>query len=1040
MASNASVGELSLVIQILSRIERKDIEDNPEKYAQLTDLMRGLLGQSSIYTPTRNINRTTQHTESKKQLQQESKDIPEPPQPPPLQPEPPVKNDCPSFFASILHLGKFRRILPNTPRPIPFKTSLFEGQALLLVRSPTLDTQRYAHRFNGNHYTFEIQIQGKFLMVPAGRLFIGAEVTKPMSLGLLTKGMCRAILQLGRTVNKHLHHSFGSSQPGRSETELPHIVGPMWSAADKLVITRPSSKPPALGDSFPEDPVRRSTRRSDADFTHDVSLDNTYSISFKTSNIDLVSWTAANLPLVNSIDLHTFWSDADLRAVCYCVDGASVSTGRSSMTPTHTHSSSPLHHYQQQITYMFSVQFQHESNLDEEDRNLTPICEAATDSRAEVEARESHDECTGRARSQSAQSGLHDRRYSLSMLSEDGEGCMFFDAHDEEDIGGALQGLTNLPATPMIPTSYQKPNRAPYTGFQSGRFPYTLPYDASSHTHSSTSHYVLAAIEVDELRLVRQSVLQKGRRTLYAIRISKEIAMTSTTTSTSSTASTSADTSPFALLRTYNEWSSHYPIFKRSKRPCDRRLSDIEKRRLDLDASLFVAFRDTKGDQTARAELLSFLSSSEHVDALLEVTPGAGLGVSAKRLRQDLHFRLESLVLVQQGQHYWSEEYMGLSSSQLVFIKPPSRLGLASRLSIDLHCILSVSSIDDSDLPFLLPDCSGLLVATMGRCYVILMKGASFRNAWVNTLDIAVAGYDSNATATNAANPGRSASLDLFIKPRGWKASVPSRLVLNARLYRVAMTALRPHDPSLELLWEYRRQGHILVARLLRMGLELLSAEGKESGDGKDIRDGGRFVAFMNGVSLLQDLPPPVVSTDLCLATHNTPIPPPPYTGTDSTTIPFTVCLLLNLYHCLLVHSYIVLGVPLTQRKWTEMYSTCAYEALGDIFTLEELQQKCILYGVSGLGLMKGHKDMDGSTSKNKNKSSTGSTTSAISAASHAPYSFSLECRDPRLLWATLSGPRDFTIGGNGVESIIVYEPQSLDQQLEEAVQGGMAR
>ena len=62
---------------------------------------------------------------------------------------------------------------------------------------------------------------------------MGAEITKRMELGILTKSVCNTILQLTRTSNPVLHHSFGD----KTNMELPHIMGPLWSVLDRLNIT-----------------------------------------------------------------------------------------------------------------------------------------------------------------------------------------------------------------------------------------------------------------------------------------------------------------------------------------------------------------------------------------------------------------------------------------------------------------------------------------------------------------------------------------------------------------------------------------------------------------------------------------------------------------------------------------------------------------------------------------------------------------------------------------------------------------------------------
>ncbi|KAJ1409858.1 hypothetical protein B484DRAFT_310819, partial [Ochromonadaceae sp. CCMP2298] len=78
-----------------------------------------------------------------------------------------------------------------------------------------------------------------------------------MELGLLTRGLCASFLQLARSTNPNMHHSFGD----RNDTELPHIVGPFWSAADRLVVTPEGENPPPFVTSFPEPQTSRLARK-----------------------------------------------------------------------------------------------------------------------------------------------------------------------------------------------------------------------------------------------------------------------------------------------------------------------------------------------------------------------------------------------------------------------------------------------------------------------------------------------------------------------------------------------------------------------------------------------------------------------------------------------------------------------------------------------------------------------------------------------------------------------------------------------------------
>ena len=77
-------------------------------------------------------------------------------------------------------------------------------------------------------------------------------------------------------------------------------------------------------------------------------------------------------------------------------------------------------------------------------------------------------------------------------------------------------------------------------------------------------------------------------------------------------------------------------------------------------------------------------------DIFLEKSPSGILnGLRAKRLRTGLApFLMDSLVCVQLGNFMWSEECLGLTVGDLVFIKHSNRLRGAIRLCLPLNTIL----------------------------------------------------------------------------------------------------------------------------------------------------------------------------------------------------------------------------------------------------------------------------------------------------------------------------------------------------------------
>lgn len=118
-------------------------------------------------------------------------------------------------------------------------------------------------------------------------------------LGMLTRAMCRTIMQFARSNLPLLHHSFGNSE----NTELPHIVGPLWNLSDRVVVTKKGDIPPELGTMpLPESNDDRKSRRKNQSFDHfEVDLESTYSFSTSTANIELVEWCVVNIPLLSKL-------------------------------------------------------------------------------------------------------------------------------------------------------------------------------------------------------------------------------------------------------------------------------------------------------------------------------------------------------------------------------------------------------------------------------------------------------------------------------------------------------------------------------------------------------------------------------------------------------------------------------------------------------------------------------------------------------------------------------------------------------------------
>ena len=133
------------------------------------------------------------------------------------------------------HPQLFSPCPPNSRTPVPFETELFKGTCLLLLRTNPIDSH-YRNFFQGTKRQFEVQVQGKFKRKPTGEIYVGADITKKMELGILTRSMCRMVLKFVGTMVNDLHYSFGDT-PNSKDAEMPHLVAPLLRGMDKVIVS-----------------------------------------------------------------------------------------------------------------------------------------------------------------------------------------------------------------------------------------------------------------------------------------------------------------------------------------------------------------------------------------------------------------------------------------------------------------------------------------------------------------------------------------------------------------------------------------------------------------------------------------------------------------------------------------------------------------------------------------------------------------------------------------------------------------------------------
>ncbi|KAL3786980.1 LOW QUALITY PROTEIN: hypothetical protein HJC23_005491 [Cyclotella cryptica] len=223
----------------------------------------------------------------------------------------------------------------NSREGIDFETDFFVGKAMLLVRPPpanavdaNTDTTYTPEIFTRKKRTIQVQFQGKFKRLnPHGILYCGGEITEPMKLGIVTRGLCNMLLKMLSKFNSGLHYSFGSDD---ANAEYPHIVFPAWTFFDRIVVSKPGEEIPRLGEEFVESETSQRERRNATleDCCGVWNTTDTFSMSFHNMYLDLGTWQLVNLPIARDMDLGMFWGEGMLRLIMYEVGLGDVQKGR----------------------------------------------------------------------------------------------------------------------------------------------------------------------------------------------------------------------------------------------------------------------------------------------------------------------------------------------------------------------------------------------------------------------------------------------------------------------------------------------------------------------------------------------------------------------------------------------------------------------------------------------------------------------------------------------------------------------------------------
>ena len=244
------------------------------------------------------------------------------------------------------------------------------------------------------------------------------------------------------------------------------------------------------------------------------------------------------------------------------------------------------------------------------------------------------------------------------------------------------------------------------------------------------------------------------------------------------------------------------------------------------------------------------------------------------------------MVAIATSQRHWSEQLMVLTQQdvRLYVCKDDKKPSLI----IPSSSIISVKEMEPSQIPF-----EGYYffeVATLPRVYYFCVFSDSLLRSWLGAFNLILS--DTN----------RSYSLDeMFLaKPIGWK--MKNRRVLNYR--RIIFKRQSDTSPVQ------------VVEKALSLAFDLI-------GDNEMVLMQPTWIQFLDTVSLLQMV------------------------DVRSLGEKERIACLLNIYHVMMLHGYLVIGPPLAWYSWPSYFNTVSYLIGFDSITLAELDHNIIRANMS---------------------------------------------------------------------------------------------
>ena len=238
---------------------------------------------------------------------------------------------------------------------------------------------------------------------------------------------------------------------------------------------------------------------------------------------------------------------------------------------------------------------------------------------------------------------------------------------------------------------------------------------------------------------------------------------------------------------------------------------------------------------------------------------------------------------------HWKEERMVLLDDGIIFHHVE---GSKTNFRISLSSVIDVSVPENTDL-LPLPSYHYLQVETFVRVTYLMFRSEEERNSWALTLDRLLETRGSVRSFSKELIQSDDPVHEFLSKSTMW--SCQKRKILNCRRHSFRTTRSKTPEDTLRL-----------AERALA---KVLSLNPKGGANDSDLRD------FLDCASSLKDADAHSLNEEEKMS------------------------FFLNVYHIMIMHSYIILGPPVSGPEWISYFNTIAYQCSDDI--LYVFQNKC---------------------------------------------------------------------------------------------------